>query len=48
MVGVTQLSARDLRFIPAGWFHTLLHGGEFNNNSNVNFWWNRSGRRGTK
>ena len=32
-----ELSAGDLLFIPAWWFHTFLHGGEFN--ANVNFWW---------
>ena len=32
-----RLDAGDLLFIPAWWFHTFLHLGEFN--SNVNFWW---------
>jgi lysine-specific demethylase 8 len=32
-----ELRAGDLLFIPAWWFHTFLHLGEFN--SNVNFWW---------
>lgn len=32
-----QLVAGDLLFIPAWWFHTFEHLGEFN--SNVNFWW---------
>lgn len=31
------LEAGDLLFIPAWWFHTFRHLGEFN--SNVNFWW---------
>jgi hypothetical protein len=32
-----ELTAGDLLFIPAWWFHTFTHGGEFN--ANVNFWW---------
>jgi len=32
-----ELAAGDLLFIPAWWFHTFTHHGEFN--SNVNFWW---------
>jgi lysine-specific demethylase 8 len=32
-----ELGAGDLLFIPAWWFHTFLHTGEFN--ANVNFWW---------
>lgn len=32
-----ELSAGDLLFIPAWWFHTFKHDGEFN--ANVNFWW---------
>jgi len=32
-----ELSAGDLLFIPAWWFHTFTHGGDFN--ANVNFWW---------
>jgi hypothetical protein len=32
-----QLAPGDLLFIPAWWFHTFLHTGEFN--ANVNFWW---------
>jgi hypothetical protein len=32
-----ELEAGDLLFIPAFWFHTFFHEGEFN--SNVNFWW---------
>jgi len=32
-----ELEAGDLLFIPALWFHTFVHEGEFN--SNVNFWW---------
>ncbi|HKO94033.1 MAG TPA: cupin-like domain-containing protein, partial [Polyangiaceae bacterium] len=32
-----ELSAGDLLFIPAWWFHTFTHHGPFN--SNVNFWW---------
>lgn len=32
-----ELEAGDLLFIPAFWFHTFQHLGEFN--SNVNFWW---------
>lgn len=36
--GVTAtLKAGDLLFIPAWWFHTFLHHGEFN--ANINFWW---------
>lgn len=31
------LEAGDLLFIPAWWFHTFAHLGDFN--SNVNFWW---------
>jgi lysine-specific demethylase 8 len=31
------LQAGDLLFIPAWWFHTFLHHGEFN--ANINFWW---------
>ncbi len=33
----TELAAGDLLFIPAWWFHSFMHLGEFN--SNVNFWW---------
>jgi hypothetical protein len=32
-----ELTAGDLLFIPAWWFHTFAHAGEFN--ANVNFWW---------
>jgi hypothetical protein len=32
-----ELEAGDLLFIPAYWFHTFRHEGDFN--SNVNFWW---------
>jgi hypothetical protein len=32
-----ELGPGDVLFIPAWWFHTFLHVGEFN--SNVNFWW---------
>jgi Cupin-like domain len=32
-----ELAAGDLLFIPAWWFHTFTHHGEFN--ANVNFWW---------
>ncbi|MEY2935016.1 MAG: hypothetical protein RL033_5765 [Pseudomonadota bacterium] len=32
-----ELKAGDLLFIPAWWFHTFRHLGEFN--ANVNFWW---------
>jgi hypothetical protein len=32
-----ELCAGDVLYIPAWWFHTFLHVGEFN--SNVNFWW---------
>jgi hypothetical protein len=32
-----ELQAGDLLFIPAWWFHTFRHAGEFN--ANVNFWW---------
>ncbi len=32
-----ELTAGDLLFIPAWWFHTFRHLGEFN--ANVNFWW---------
>lgn len=32
-----ELTAGDLLFIPAWWFHTFTHHGAFN--SNVNFWW---------
>jgi hypothetical protein len=32
-----RLEAGDLLFIPAYWFHTFRHEGEFN--ANVNFWW---------
>lgn len=32
-----ELSAGDLLFIPAWWWHTFLHLAPFN--SNVNFWW---------
>jgi cupin-like protein len=32
-----ELGPGDLLFIPAWWFHTFVHDGEFN--SNVNFWW---------
>ncbi len=32
-----ELGPGDLLFIPAWWFHTFAHEGEFN--SNVNFWW---------
>jgi hypothetical protein len=36
--GVTAtLEAGDLLFIPAWWFHTFFHLGEFN--ANINFWW---------
>jgi len=31
------LKAGDLLFIPAWWFHTFFHLGEFN--ANINFWW---------
>jgi len=31
------LRAGDLLFIPAYWYHSFLHRGEFN--SNINFWW---------
>jgi hypothetical protein len=31
------LQAGDLLFIPAWWFHTFFHLGEFN--ANINFWW---------
>lgn len=34
---LASLTAGDILFIPAFWFHTFLHQGEFN--SNVNFWW---------
>jgi hypothetical protein len=41
LAGVPRLTATleagDLLFIPAWWFHTFEHLGEFN--SNVNFWW---------
>jgi lysine-specific demethylase 8 len=32
-----RLEAGDLLFIPAYWFHTFRHEGDFN--ANVNFWW---------
>jgi len=32
-----EIEAGDLLFIPAHWFHSFLHSGQFN--SNVNFWW---------
>jgi lysine-specific demethylase 8 len=32
-----ELAPGDLLFIPAWWFHTFEHLGEFN--SNINFWW---------
>jgi len=32
-----ELTAGDLLFIPAWWFHTFTHQGELN--ANVNFWW---------
>lgn len=32
-----RIEAGDLLFIPANWFHTFRHEGDFN--SNVNFWW---------
>jgi hypothetical protein len=32
-----ELEAGDLLFIPAWWFHTFEHLGEFN--ANVNYWW---------
>lgn len=32
-----ELKTGDLLFIPAWWFHTFRHLGEFN--ANVNFWW---------
>jgi lysine-specific demethylase 8 len=32
-----ELDAGDLLFIPAWWFHTFEHLGEFN--ANVNYWW---------
>jgi len=32
-----EIVAGDLLFIPACWFHTFVHLGEFN--TNVNFWW---------
>ncbi len=32
-----RIEAGDLLFIPAYWFHTFRHEGEFN--ANVNFWW---------
>jgi cupin-like protein len=32
-----ELAPGDVLYIPAWWFHTFLHEGEFN--SNVNFWW---------
>lgn len=32
-----ELQAGDLLFIPAWWFHTFEHLGEFN--ANVNYWW---------
>jgi hypothetical protein len=32
-----ELGPGDLLFIPAWWFHTFVHDGDFN--SNVNFWW---------
>jgi hypothetical protein len=32
-----DLGPGDVLYIPAWWFHTFLHLGEFN--SNVNFWW---------
>jgi Cupin-like domain len=31
------IEAGDLLFIPAWWFHTFFHLGEFN--ANINFWW---------
>lgn len=33
----TELEAGDLLFIPAWWFHTFEHLGDFN--ANVNYWW---------
>ncbi len=38
------LAAGDLLFIPAWWFHTFIHLGDFN--SNVNFWWQPERPRG--
>lgn len=35
-----ELEAGDLLFIPAWWFHTFEHLGEFN--ANVNYWWRPS------
>jgi hypothetical protein len=32
-----ELGPGDVLYIPAWWFHTFLHLGEFN--ANVNFWW---------
>jgi lysine-specific demethylase 8 len=32
-----ELSAGDLLFIPACWFHSFEHRGDFN--ANINFWW---------
>jgi hypothetical protein len=32
-----ELREGDLRFLPAFWFHSLLHTGRFN--ASVNFWW---------
>lgn len=32
-----RIEAGDLLFIPAYWFHTFRHEGDFN--ANVNFWW---------